>query len=72
MKKHIKKVYRSRTDRVIAGVAGGLGDYFEIDPVIFRIIFVILIFAGGFAILFYLILIFVIPLEPERKIGKGK
>lgn len=72
MPKQTKKIYRSRTNRVIAGVSGGLGDYFEIDPVIFRIIFVILTFAGGFAIIFYLILIFVIPLEPERKISKGK
>jgi len=59
----IKKVYRSKKDRVLAGVAGGLAEHFEIDPVLVRIIFVILLFAGGFALLLYIILIFVIPLK---------
>ena len=52
----MKKLYRSETDRKLAGVCGGLGEYFDIDPVIFRIIFVVLLFMGGFGFLLYLIM----------------
>lgn len=52
---------RSRTDRVVAGVAGGLGHYFGIDPVLVRIGFVILVLAGGSGILIYLIAWLVMP-----------
>lgn len=57
------KLFRSRNDRVIAGICGGLGMYFNIDPVIIRILWVILSFSGG-GILAYIICIFVIPEEP--------
>ncbi|MFA6043156.1 MAG: PspC domain-containing protein [Patescibacteria group bacterium] len=56
-----KKLYRSKTNRVIAGVAGGLGEYFAIDPVIFRVLFVALAFAGGSGLLLYIIGMLVIP-----------
>lgn len=56
-----KKLYRSKTNRVIAGVAGGLGEYFSIDPVIFRVLFVALAFAGGSGLLLYIIGMLVIP-----------
>jgi phage shock protein C len=46
---------RSRSDRVIGGVAGGLGRYFGVDPILLRIAFVVLVFAGGTGILLYLI-----------------
>jgi phage shock protein C len=46
---------------MIAGVCGGLGEYFELDPTVFRIIFVILALLSGFGILLYLMLILVIP-----------
>lgn len=59
-----KKLYRSRTDRIIGGVAGGLGKYFDIDPVILRILFVFITFvSGGAFILFYLIAWVIIPEE---------
>ena len=66
MKKDIKKIYRSKKDRIIVGVAGGLGEYFEIDPIIFRVLFILLLFAGGFALLLYIVLALVIPLKPEN------
>ena len=56
-----KTLHRSETNRVIGGVAGGLGEYFDIDPTIIRIIFVLLAIFGGWGILFYLILWLVIP-----------
>jgi len=63
MNQETKKLHRSKTEKVIAGVAGGLGEYFGIDPVLFRILFVFLILWGGAGILFYLILMFIIPGE---------
>lgn len=55
------RLYRSTSDKVIGGVAGGLGDYLNIDPVIVRIIFVLLAIFGGSGVLVYIILWIVIP-----------
>jgi phage shock protein C len=54
---------RTRDDRVIGGVCGGLGRYLGIDPVLMRIAFVILAFAGGGGILVYLVAWVLIPVE---------
>ena len=54
---------RSRTDRVIGGVCGGLGRHFGIDAVLLRIAFVILVFAGGSGLLIYLLAWVLIPDE---------
>ena len=51
----------SATDRKIAGVCGGLGEYFELDPVLFRAAFLVLVLAGGLGILLYLALWLVVP-----------
>jgi phage shock protein C len=59
-----KRFYRSRTDRKIGGVAAGLGEYFEMDPMLIRLIFVVLLFAGGGGFLIYLILWIVTPEKP--------
>lgn len=57
-----RKLVRSREDRVIAGVAGGLGAYFGIDPILFRIGFVLLVIAGaGSGLVLYLIAWLVLP-----------
>ena len=63
-----KRLYRSQTDRVLFGVCGGLGKYFGIDPVIFRILFVIFLFIDGVGLIAYLIMILIIP--NERGVGK--
>lgn len=57
-----KRLYRSRNDRMIGGVCGGLAEYFDIDPTIVRLGFVALFFIGG-AILAYIIAWLVIPKE---------
>lgn len=62
--KSIKKLYRSRDDRVISGVCGGLGEFFKVDPVLFRIIFLIIALPGGISILVYFICWILMPLEP--------
>lgn len=60
-----KRLYRSRSDVVIDGVCSGMGDYFNIDPVLIRLIFVALIFAGGIGVILYIICMFIIPKEPR-------
>ena len=60
-----KRLHRSRTDRMIAGVCGGLGRYFGIDPTLVRLAFVVIALAVGSGLLAYLILWIIIPLEPE-------
>lgn len=60
-----KRLTRSRTNRMVAGVCGGLGEYFSLDPVLFRILFVALAIMGGSGILVYILLIFVIPEEGQ-------
>jgi phage shock protein PspC (stress-responsive transcriptional regulator) len=64
-----KRLYRSRDDRMIWGVCGGIAKYFGIDPTIIRVIAILLLFAGGAAIPAYIILAIVIPLEssPSRE-----
>ena len=62
MEKH-KKLYRSRTNRVIAGVAGGLGDYFEVDATLIRILLVAFTLAGGSGIILYILAWIIIPEE---------
>lgn len=61
-----KKLYRSRDAKMIAGVCGGLGKFFGIDPTIIRIIYIVLaLFTTAFpGIILYIILMFVIPEEP--------
>jgi len=56
-----KRLYRDPDNSVISGVCGGLGAYFNIDPIIFRLIFVLLLFAGGSSLLVYIILWIVLP-----------
>jgi phage shock protein C len=58
-----KKWYRSRKDKMIGGVAGGLAEYFDIDPTIVRIIFVAGLFMGA-GFLAYIVLWIVVPEEP--------
>jgi phage shock protein C len=58
-----KKLYRSRSDRMIAGVCGGLGEYLGVDPVWLRLFFVLLLFATGFGFWAYLILWIIVPEE---------
>ncbi len=61
----MKRLYRSRRDRKIAGVCGGLAAYFGMDPVIPRVIWVVLLLAAGMGLLAYIVCWLVIPEEPE-------
>jgi phage shock protein C len=60
-----ERLYRSRDERMIAGVAGGMADALDVDPTLVRIGWVVLgLVTGGVAILLYFVLLFVIPEEP--------
>ncbi|MFH1207757.1 MAG: PspC domain-containing protein [Patescibacteria group bacterium] len=65
METNAKKLYRARTNKMIAGVCAGLASYLNVDVTIVRIIFVAIALADGIGILIYLILAIVLPLEPE-------
>jgi phage shock protein PspC (stress-responsive transcriptional regulator) len=58
-----KRLTRSRTDRRIGGVCGGLGKYFEVDPTLIRLAFALAFVFAGTGLLLYLILWIVLPLE---------
>lgn len=58
-----KRLYRSRTNRQIAGVCGGLGEYFGIDPTLIRVLFVLAFLVAGQGLLLYIILWLVMPEE---------
>jgi phage shock protein C len=62
----MKRLYRSTSHRVIGGVAGGLGDYLDIDPVLIRIAFVVALFFGGVGLLAYIIAWIIIPEQPRE------
>jgi phage shock protein C len=66
-----KSFERIRGNRVIGGVCSGLGQYFNLDPIIFRFIFIALLLAGGSSILIYLILWIIIPNEPYLILHKN-
>jgi len=62
-----KKLYRSRTNSMIAGICGGLGEYLDVDPNILRVVAVLLIFADGIGLLAYLIGWVLVPRRPEME-----
>ena len=59
-----RRLYRSRNERIIGGVCGGLADYFNVDPVLVRAIFVVTAFVAAAGVLLYLVLWAVTPLAP--------
>jgi phage shock protein PspC (stress-responsive transcriptional regulator) len=64
-----KRLTRSGADAIIGGVGSGLGRYFNVDPLLFRIGFVVLTFAGGFGVLAYLLLLAFMPSDGTEKPG---
>ena len=66
-----RRLLRSRTDRMVFGVAGGLGRYFRIDPVIVRIAFGVSVFLGGIGILAYLALAVFVPSGEGDNVGRA-
>jgi phage shock protein C len=59
-----ERLYRSRSDRMIFGVAGGMADWLDLDPSLVRLVWALLVVAGGVGLLLYIIAAIVIPEEP--------
>jgi phage shock protein C len=60
-----RKLYRSQTNRQVAGVCGGLAEYFNLDATLIRILFVVLAVLGGSGIVLYLAMWIIVPKEPS-------
>ncbi len=67
-----KRLYRSKIDRIFAGVCGGFAEYFNIDPVIVRILFLILIFVNGWGFWIYLVSLIVMRENPHQSAADRK
>lgn len=63
----MKKIYRSNTDKMVAGVIGGFAEYFQVDSTLLRLGYVLItIFTGFFpGIIFYIVAALIMPLRPE-------
>jgi len=62
----VKRLYRSRTDRILGGVCGGLGEYLNIDPTLMRLLWVVFTLVWGAGILAYIIAWIIVPLNPAE------
>lgn len=61
-----KRLYRSRTNRMLFGVCGGLAEFLDIDPTIIRLIFVIVALWGGIGLLLYIVAVLIVPENPQE------
>jgi len=65
-KSEIKRVYRSKKSKMLAGVCGGIAEYFDMDPVLVRLLFVLLALMGFAGIILYLVAWLIIPENPNQ------
>ena len=63
----MKKLYRSKTDKKIAGVCGGIAEYFNLDSTLVRLLWAMLFFLYGVGGFIYVVTAFVIPPEPDKE-----
>ena len=63
-----KKLYRSRYDRQVAGVCGGLAEYLNTDPTIIRLLFIVMTLMGGPGLIVYIALALIVPETPDQKL----
>lgn len=59
-----KRLYKSRSNRMICGVCGGIAEYLKLDPTVIRLLFALFCFLGGSGIVVYIIAAIIIPEEP--------
>lgn len=64
MNTEVKRLYRSRTERMIGGVCGGLGEFLNVDVTLVRLLFVLGAIFGGPGLVVYLVMLIVVPEEP--------
>jgi len=66
-RENLKRLYRSGTERVLGGVCGGIGEYFNVDPTIIRLLWVAFLLLFGVGIIVYLIAWIIVPRNPKHK-----
>ncbi len=66
-----KKLYKSKTNRLFSGVAGGLAEYFSIDPIFVRGLFVVMAFVNGMGFMIYFVMMLLVPDEDVVKQNEG-
>ncbi|MCR4441057.1 MAG: PspC domain-containing protein [Peptococcaceae bacterium] len=64
-----ENLYKSRTNKVIAGVCGGLAEYFKVDATLIRLAWALAIFAGGSGLILYILAVIIMPEAPANKTG---
>jgi phage shock protein PspC (stress-responsive transcriptional regulator) len=64
--KEVKRVYRSKKNKMLAGVCGGIAEYFDIDPVLVRLLLVLLVLMGFAGIILYLVAWLIMPENPNQ------
>ncbi|MCX6801106.1 MAG: PspC domain-containing protein [Candidatus Diapherotrites archaeon] len=62
----VKRLYRSRKDRILGGVCGGVAEYFNIDPVIVRVLWILATLLWGFGLLLYITMWIIVPRNPNH------
>lgn len=67
----MKRLYKSRKNKVVDGVCGGIAEYFDVDPVLVRIIFVLFFFFGGSALIAYIVGMIIMPRAPYEPIQES-
>jgi phage shock protein C len=67
---YMKQLYRSRTNKIFAGILGGIGDLANIDPTILRLIYLMITVFTGFVpgLLVYIVAIFIVPKQPTHRV----
>ncbi|MGM9640886.1 MAG: PspC domain-containing protein [Faecousia sp.] len=60
-----KRLYKSNVNKIVNGVCGGIAEYFELDPTLVRLVWVLFCAAGGSGFLAYIIAAIIIPRSPE-------
>ena len=63
----VKRLYRSGKEKILGGVCGGIAEYFNVDPTIIRILWVLFVFGFGSGILAYIIAWIIVPKNPTHK-----
>ena len=61
-----RKLYRSRTNRVLLGVCGGLAEHFDWDPTLVRVLTVVSLFVSGVGLIAYIVMAIAVPVEPQQ------
>jgi phage shock protein PspC (stress-responsive transcriptional regulator) len=67
MAEKVKRLYRSNKNRIIGGVCGGFGYYFNVDPTLIRLLWILFALAFGVGILFYFICWLIVPMNPKQR-----